>query len=137
MKYLLAPTLAACLAACLATASLAAHAQASGGGDTSAQQCAIGYVTGVGGAAQSMRDYLAMPDRDRYRYLTDNPLRCQVSDDGRTSGCTGVTSLRRDRVSVYDDSGGPTITVVARVELDQGTYPVIIVVPRDAVRCDE
>jgi hypothetical protein len=27
--------------------------------------------------------------------------------------------------------------VVARVELDQGTYPVIIVVPKPDVKCEE
>ncbi|TKC87874.1 hypothetical protein FAZ69_16530 [Trinickia terrae] len=126
MKYLLAST----LAAAIATASTAAMAQTSGG-------CAIGYVTGVGGSAQSMREYLTTPDRDRYRYLADNPIQCKISDEGRASACTGVTSLRHEQVSVYDDSDSATTTVVARVELDQGTYPVIIVVQKQDVQCQQ
>jgi len=55
MRYLLALT----LAAVIATASTAATAETSGGSDTPKQQCAMGYVTGVGGSAQSVREYLA------------------------------------------------------------------------------
>jgi hypothetical protein len=133
MKYLLASTLAAVIVA----ASTAAIAETSGRSDTPKQQCAIGYVTGVGGSAQSVREYLATPDRDKYRYLADNPIQCQVSDEGRASACTGITSLRHEQVSVYDDIDSVTMAVVARVELDQGTYPVIIVVPKQNVRCEE
>jgi hypothetical protein len=133
MKYLLAST----LAAAIAVASTAAIAETSGGSDSLKQQCAIGYVTGVGGSAQSVREYLATPDRDKIRYLVDNPIQCQVSDEGRASACTGVTSLRNERVSVYDDIDSATMAVVARVELDRGTYPVIIVVPKQDVRCED
>jgi hypothetical protein len=133
MRYLLAST----LAAIIAVASTAAKAETSGGSDAPKEQCAIGYVTGVGGSAQSIREYLATPDRDRYRYLADNPIQCRVSDEGRASACTGITSLRHERVSVYDDIDSATMAVVARVELDQGTYPVIIVVPKQDVQCEE
>ncbi|NKJ50634.1 hypothetical protein CIC12_28685 [Burkholderia sp. SG-MS1] len=133
MKYLLASTLAVVIAA----ASAAANAQTSTNTDTPKQQCAIGYVTGIGGTAQSVREYLATPDRDRYRYLADHPMQCQISDEGRASGCVGMTSLRRERVSVYDDIDSTTMAVVARVELDQGTYPVIIVVSKKDVKCEE
>jgi hypothetical protein len=97
----------------------------------------MGYVTGIGGSAQSFREYLATPDRDKFRYLSENPIQCQVSDEGRTSGCTGVTSLRHEEVSVYDDSDSTTMTVVARVELEHGTYPAIIVVRKQDVQCTE
>jgi hypothetical protein len=133
MRYLLASTLAALIAA----ASTAAIAQTSGGSDTPKLECAIGYVTGIGGAAQSFREYLATPDRDRYRYLADNPIQCKVSDEGRASGCTGVTSLRHEKVSVYDDVDSETMAVVARVELEHGTYPMIIVVRKQDVKCEE
>ncbi|WP_206997912.1 hypothetical protein [Trinickia mobilis] len=133
MKYLLASTLVAVIAA----ASMAVKAETSGGSDTPKQLCAIGHVTGVGGSAQSVREYLATPDRDKYRYLADHPIQCQVSDEGRASACTGITSLRHERVSVYDDIDSATMAVVARVELDQGTYPVIIVVPKQDVQCEE
>jgi hypothetical protein len=133
MKYLFACTLATVIAA----ASMTAKAQTSGASDASGQPCAMGYVTGVGGAAPSMREYLATPDRDRFRYLTDNPIQCKVSDDGRASGCTGVTNLRHEQISVYDDGDGTTMTVVARVELDHGTYPAIIVVRKQDVQCEE
>ena len=133
MKYLLASTLVAVIAA----AGTAAKAETSAGSDTPKQQCAMGYVTGVGGSAQSVREYLATPDRDKYRYLADNPIQCQVSDEGRASACTGITSLRHEQVSVYDDSDSVTMAVVARVELDRGTYPVIIVVPKQDVQCEE
>jgi hypothetical protein len=133
MRYLLALTLAALVAA----ASTAANAQTPSSGDTPKQQCPIGYVTGVGGSAQSIREYLATPDRDRYRYLADNPIQCKVSDEGRASGCTGITSLRHEQVSVYDDIDSATMAVVARVELDQGTYPVIIVVLKQDMHCEQ
>jgi hypothetical protein len=133
MRYLLAST----LAAVIATAGTAATAETSGGSDTPKQQCAMGYVTGVGGSAQSVREYLATPDRDKYRYLADNPIQCQISDEGRASACTGITSLRHERVSVYDDIDSATMAVVARVELDRGTYAVIIVVPKQDVQCEE
>ena len=133
MKYLLASTLAAVIVA----ASTAATAQTSGSSDTPKQQCAIGNVTGVGGSAQSFSEYLATPDRDKYRYVTDNPLQCKVSDEGRTSGCIGVTNLSHEKVSVYDDIDSTTMAVVARVELEHGTYPVIIVVRKQDVQCEE
>jgi hypothetical protein len=38
---------------------------------------------------------------------------------------------------VYDDIDSATMAVVARVELDRGTYAVIIVVPRQDVQCEE
>ena len=133
MRYLLAST----LAALIVVVSTAAEAETSGASDTPKQQCAIGYVTGVGGSAQSVHEYLATPDRDKYRYLADNPIQCRVSDEGRASACTGVTSLRHEKVSVYDDIDSATMAVVARVELDRGTYPVIIVVPKQDVQCEE
>ena len=88
-------------------------------------------------AAQSFREYLATPDRDKFRFLADNPIQCKVSDEGRASGCTGITSLRHEEVSVYDDIDSTTMAVVARVELDRGTYPVIIVVQKRDVQCKE
>jgi hypothetical protein len=133
MKYLLAST----LVAVIATVCPAAYAQTSASGDTSKQDCSMGYATGVGGSAQSMREYLSLPDRDKYRYIADHPIQCQISDEGRASGCTGVTTLSHDKVSVYDDSDSTTTTVVARVELEHGTYPVIIVVPKQDVKCGE
>ncbi|SFU17992.1 hypothetical protein [Paraburkholderia aspalathi] len=133
MRYPLALT----LAAVIATASTIATAQTSAGSDTPKLQCAIGYVTGVGGSAQSFREYLATPDRDKYRYVADNPIQCKVSDEGRASACTGVTNLRNEKVSVYDDVDNATMAVVARVELEHGTYPVIIVVRRQDVKCEE
>jgi hypothetical protein len=133
MKYLLASTLVAAIAA----ASTAAIAETPSSSDSPKLQCAIGYVTGVGGSAQSVHEYLTTPDRDKFRYLTDNPIRCQVSDEGRASACTGITSLRNEKVSVYDDIDSATMAVVARVELEHGTYPVIIVVPKQNVRCEE
>lgn len=123
----------AVLAATIGTAALA---QTSSGTDTPKLQCAIGYVTGVGGAAQSFREYLSTPERDRYRYIADNPINCKISDEGRASGCTGVTNLRNEEVSVYDDVDDTTMAVVARVELEHGTYPVIIQVRRQDVRCE-
>ena len=133
MKYLLASTLAVVIAAASATT----NAETPAGSETPKLECAIGYVTGIGGAAQSFREYLATPDRDRYRFLADNPIQCKVSDQGRASGCTGITSLRNEKVSVYDDIDSTTMAVVARVELDRGTYPVIIVVQKKDVKCEE
>ncbi|WP_109482304.1 hypothetical protein [Paraburkholderia sp. C35] len=132
MKLLLAST----FAAAFAVASAAATAADS---DTSGNlSCAIGYVTGVGGAADSMREYLATPDRDRFRYVADHPITCQVNDDGRATGCVGVENLRKEKVSVYDDIDSTTMSVVARIELEHGqTYPVIIVVQKKDVRCDD
>jgi hypothetical protein len=94
-------------------------------------------VTGVGGSEQSVREYLATPDRDKYRYIADNPIQCRISDEGRASACTGITTLKREQVSVYDQIDSTMITVVARVELDHGTYPVLIAVPRKDVQCQE
>ncbi|WP_027802170.1 hypothetical protein [Paraburkholderia dilworthii] len=132
MRYHFALILAA-----TAAASTAANAQTSANGETAALQCAIGKVTGVGGSEQSVREYLATPDRDKYRYLADNPIQCHVSDEGRASACTGITTLRREQVSVYDQIDSSMIAVVARVELDHGTYPVLIAVPRKDVQCQE
>jgi hypothetical protein len=133
MRYLLASTLAAVIAA----ASTAAIAQTPSSSGTSRQSCDTGYVTGVGGSAQSVREYLALPERNRIRYITDHPIKCEISDEGRASGCTGITDLQHEQVSVYDDSDSVTTTVTARVELDQGTYTVIIVVPKQDVQCGE
>lgn len=133
MKYLLASIFAALIAA----ASTTATAETSAASGTPGLQCAIGYVTGVGGSAASVREYLATPGRDQYRYLADNPIQCKISDEGRASACTGITSLRHEKVSVYDDTDSATTAVVARVELDRGTYPVIIVVPKPDVHCEE
>lgn len=136
MKHLFAPTLAAAIA--IALAGTAANAQAAGGADAARQSCAIGYVTGVGGSEQSIREYLSTPERDRYRYVADNPIQCRVSDEGRASNCTGITNLRHEKVSVYDDSDSTTTTVVARIELDHGeTYPVIVAVPKQDLQCGE
>jgi hypothetical protein len=133
MRYLLASTLAAVIAA----ASTAAIAQTPSSSGTPKQSCDTGYVTGVGGSVQSVREYLALPERNRIRYITDHPIKCEISDEGRASGCTGITDLQHEQVSVYDDSDSVTTTVTARVELDQGTYPVIIVVPKQDVQCGE
>ncbi|EDK86662.1 hypothetical protein D8O27_06965 [Burkholderia mallei] len=102
-----------------------------------ATACAIAIVTGVGGAATNLREYLAARERDRYRYLADHPLDCRVSEDGRASGCTGLAYLRRERVSVYDDGDDTVQNVVARVDLDHGTYPAIIAVQKRDVRCEQ
>ncbi|CAB3768281.1 hypothetical protein [Paraburkholderia solisilvae] len=133
MKHLLASTLAALIAA----VSTAAMAQTSANDATAGQHCDIAYVTGVGGSPETVREYLSTPSRDQYRFLKDNEIQCQVSDEGRASGCTGITSLRHEKVSVYDDSDRTTTTVVARVELDHGTYPVMIVVPKQDVQCEQ
>jgi hypothetical protein len=130
MKKLLSSTLLACIAA-LSTAS---QAQTN---DAAKPSCTMGYVTGVGGSAQSVREYLATADRDKYRYLADNPIQCKVSDEGRASDCTGITTFSHEQISVYDDSDSTTMAVVTRVELDHGTYPAIIVVPKKDVQCGE
>ncbi len=120
----------------LLASTLVAAFAAAGTASAAEPQCAIGYVSGVGGSAQSMREYLATPDRDRYRYLKDNDLTCKISEEGRATGCTGVTNLSNEKVSVYDDIDNATMAVVARVELEHGNiYPVIIVVQKKDVRC--
>ncbi|MFX1763430.1 hypothetical protein PWP93_12640 [Paraburkholderia sp. A1RI-2L] len=119
----------------IAAASAFAVAGTSTTSDVPKESCAIGYVTGVGGSPQSFREYQSSDNK--YRYLADNPIQCQVSEEGRTSGCVGVVSLRNERVSVYDDGGDTTMSVVTRVELERGTYPVIIVVRKQDVRCEE
>ncbi len=122
------PFLAAALAALFISANAAA--------DAAPLACSTVYVTGVAGAAQNVREYLA--SANRYRYLADNPIHCQVSDEGRASACAGVTTLSRERASVYDDTDDDTlVTVSVRVELERGTYPVIVAVPRTDVRCAE
>ncbi|WP_028214382.1 hypothetical protein [Paraburkholderia mimosarum] len=124
--------------ASIALAAVPATAQPSSGDSNAKRDCAIGYVTGVAGSAQSVRDYLATPDRDKIRYLKENDIQCKVADDdSHASGCTGVTLLKNEKVSVYDDSDPATTAIVVRVELDRGTYPVIIVAPRNEVKCDE
>ncbi|MFT0170325.1 hypothetical protein ACLKMY_15095 [Paraburkholderia mimosarum] len=124
--------------ASIALAAVPAIAQPSSGDSNAKRDCAIGYVTGVAGSAQSVRDYLATPDRDKIRYLKENDIQCKVADDdSHASGCTGVTLLKNEKVSVYDDSDPATTAIVVRVELDRGTYPVIIVAPRNEVKCDE
>lgn len=128
-------TIATSLVAALAIASAHATADTPTDNETPGQPCAIAYVTGIGGSAPSVREYLASPYKDQYRYLADNPIQCKISDEGRASACTGLASLRHERVSVYDDSDDTMVTVVAPVELDRGTYPVIIVVPRQNVQC--
>ncbi len=131
MKHIIATS----LVAALAIASAHATADTPADNETPGQPCAIAYVTGIGGSAPSVREYLASPYKDQYRYLADNPIQCKISDEGRASACTGLASLRHERVSVYDDSDDTMVTVVAPVELDRGTYPVIIVVPRQNVQC--
>jgi hypothetical protein len=124
--------------AVIALAATPAIAQTSSGDSNAKRDCAIGYVTGVAGSVQSVRDYLATPDRDRIRYIKDNEIQCKVADDdSHASGCTGVTLLKDEKVSVYDDSDPTTTSIVVRVELDRGTYPVIIVAPKNEVKCDE
>ncbi|WP_028204423.1 hypothetical protein [Paraburkholderia nodosa] len=137
MKCLtLSPVLAAFAA--MALAATPVLAQTSSGDSNSKRDCAIGYVTGVAGSAPSVRDYLATPERDRIRYLKDNEIQCKIADDdSHASGCTGVTLLKNEKVSVYDDSDPATTAIVVRVELDRGTYPVIIVAPKNEVKCDE
>ncbi|WP_366818575.1 hypothetical protein [Burkholderia thailandensis] len=114
-----------------------AHAQIVDDAPASTPACSIAIVTGVGGAASNLREYLAARERDRYRYLADHPLDCRVSEDGRASGCTGLEYLRRERVSVYDDGDDTMQNVVARIDLDHGTYPAIIAVLKRDVRCEQ
>jgi hypothetical protein len=133
MKHIIASSLVVALAA----VSAHAIAQTSSSNATPKQSCAIAYVTGIGGSAQSVREYMAMASSSKYRYLADNPIQCKVSDEGRTSDCVGLTNFRNERVSVYDDTDDTTVTVVARVELDHGTYPAIVVVRREDVKCEE
>ncbi|WP_345815759.1 hypothetical protein AAGS40_16005 [Paraburkholderia sp. PREW-6R] len=135
MKNHLASTLAVVIVATALTS--AAHAQSPASGDAPGEACGIGYVTGVGGSSQSVHEYLAAADRDRYRYIADNPIQCKVSDEGRASDCTGITTFSHEKVSVYDDVDSATMAVVAKVELDHGTYPAIIVVPRKDLSCAE
>lgn len=78
---------------------------------------------------------MATPKSDQYRYLADHPIQCKVSDEGHATGCVGVTSLSHEKVSVYDEIDDTTMAVVARVELDHGTFPIIIEVPKQAVQC--
>ena len=59
MKFLPASTLAAAIVVA-STAAIAADSGSNGN-----LSCAIGYVTGVGGAADSMREYLATNPKDR------------------------------------------------------------------------
>lgn len=132
MRHLFALTFVAVIAA----ASMTAKAQTSERSDIPKEQCAIGYVTGVGGSAQSVREYLAIPDRDKYRFLADNPIQCRVSEEGAASACTGITSLRHEKVSVYDDIDSATMAVVAR-GARPGTYPAIIVVLKTDVQCEQ
>ncbi|EKS9800229.1 MULTISPECIES: hypothetical protein [Burkholderia] len=129
------PFIVSSLAALLVAVSSPATADTAAGSDAQAS-CAIAYVTGVGGSPRGLSEYLASPSP--YNYVKDNDLQCKVGDDGRTSNCTGVTYLRNEQVSVYDDSDPATLTVVARVELDHGQkYPVIIVVQRKDARCKQ
>ncbi len=121
---------AAALAASFVMTSLPALA------DDAPQPCAIGTVTGVAGTPASLREYLALPESDRFRYLMANQITCKISDEGRASGCAGLTSLRHDRVSVYDDSDPTTTTVVARVDLDQGTFPIMVDTPKANLKCE-
>lgn len=132
MKHLVASSLV------VAIAAMSAHAIAqTSTSNAPKQSCAIANVTGIGGSAQSFREYMALASSSRYRYLADNPIQCKVSDEGRASDCVGLTSFRNERVSVYDDTNDTTLTVVARVELDHGTYPAIVVVRREDVKCEE
>jgi hypothetical protein len=131
MKHLIASSFVVAIAA----VSAHAGAQTSASNAAPKQSCAIAYVTGIGGSAQSVREYMA--SSSKYRYLADNPIQCKLSDEGRASDCVGLTNFRRERVSVYDDTDDTTITVVARVELDHGTYPAIVVVRREDVKCEE
>jgi hypothetical protein len=131
MKHIVASS----LVIALAVLSVPALAQTSADNTAPKQSCAIADVTGIGGSAQSLREYMA--SSSPYRYLADNPIQCKVSDEGRASDCVGLTNFRKERVSVYDDSDATTLTVVARVELDHGTYPAIVVVRRADAKCEE
>ncbi len=123
----------------LATLSLTgatlAHAQAAS--NAPQQSCSIGTASGVAGAASSMSEYLALPERDRYKYFSDHQIECDVTDDGRAKKCVGLINLRNDKVSVYDDSDSVTTTVVAKIELEHGTFPAIIVVRKQDIKCED
>jgi len=54
---------------------------------------------------------------------------------GWASARTGITSLRHEKVSVCDDINAATMAVVTRVELDQGAFSEIVVVPKQDVQC--
>jgi hypothetical protein len=126
--------IASSLVALGAVGTHAAAADSASGTDAQTPSCAIAYVKGVGGSPRSLREYLASPTP--YNYLKENEIQCKVSDDGRASNCTGVTYIRNEQVSVYDDSDPATLTVVAPVELEHGQkYPVILVVQRKDARC--
>jgi hypothetical protein len=128
----------ASLLAVSALSTTAAIGQTTAADSNTKHDCAIGYVTGVAGSLHSVREYLATPSRDQIRYLKDNDIQCKISDDGNhASNCMGVTLLKNEKVSVYDDSDPTMTTVVVRVELDRGTYPVIIVAPKNEVSCDD
>jgi hypothetical protein len=130
MNTLLASIFATVLAV-TSTAALAAD-------NASQHPCDSGSVNGVGGSAQSIREYMALPDRDKYRYITDNPLQCKVGDDGRATDCTGIAYIQHEKASVYDDGDAATTTVATRVELDHGeVHAVIIVVPKSDFKCEE
>ncbi|AOJ86130.1 hypothetical protein WS87_05330 [Burkholderia sp. MSMB0856] len=131
MKPFIVSSLVALLAA---VGTHAVAADSASGTDAQTPSCAIAYVKGVGGSPRSLREYLASPTP--YNYLKENEIQCKVSDDGRASNCTGVTYIRNEQVSVYDDSDPATLTVVAPVELEHGEkYPVILVVQRKDARC--
>lgn len=129
------PLIASALAAACALSGTAALADTAASG-AAAEPCAIGTATGVAGTPASLREYLKLPQSDQFRYLMANQITCKISDEGRASGCAGLTSLRHDRVSVYDDSDSAVTTVVARVDLDQGTYPIMIDVPKANLKCE-
>jgi hypothetical protein len=122
----------------ISLAATPAIAQTSAADSNAKHDCAIGYVTGVAGSVHSVREYLATPARDQIRYLKDNEIQCKIADDdSHASNCTGVTLLKNEKVSVYDDSDAATTAIVVRVELDRGTYPVIIVAPKGEVTCEQ
>lgn len=132
MKFF--PALA--LAALSMTGATLAYAQAAG--NAAQQSCSsIGTVSGVGGAASSMSEYLALPERDRYKYFSDHQIQCDVTDDSRAKNCVGLTNLRNDKVSIYDDSDRVTTAVVAKIELEHGTFPAIIVVRKQDIKCED
>ncbi|MBN3811385.1 hypothetical protein [Paraburkholderia sp. Ac-20347] len=132
MKFF--PALA--LATLSMTGATLAYAQVAG--NAAQQSCSsIGTVSGVGGAASSMSEYLALPERDRYKYFSDHQIQCDVTDDSRAKNCVGLTNLRNDKVSIYDDSDSVTTAVVAKIELEHGTFPAIIVVRKQDIKCED
>jgi hypothetical protein len=143
MRHFLAPAHATgltvlTLVLTLIFTSPTAHAQtpaALASDATSNQDCDIGYVTGVAGALENIDEYLASPNRDKIRYIADHPIDCKISDEGRATACTGITYLKNEQASVYDDSDSVTTTVSTHVELDRGTYTVIIAVPKQDMHC--